>query len=85
MTHMHITIDDKVEFDGSVTEWKRKAPDTFKDQIKPGNRPPSWMKAVIMVAMADGVTAKQSMNIVATSSIPDDPKADGWTVKVVYR
>jgi hypothetical protein len=54
MTHMHITIDDKVEFDGSVTEWKRKAPDTFKDQIKPGNRPPSWMKAVIMVAMADG-------------------------------
>lgn len=84
MTHARITIDNVVEFDGSVTEWSRKPPDMFRDQIKPDAQPKPWMKA-IMIAMAEGVMTKKSMNITAWSVVVGSPKKDGWSMEVVYR
>jgi hypothetical protein len=78
MTHIKIVIDDQVEFDGSVSEWKRTPPDLFKDVINPNATPAPHMKA-IMVAMADAVMLQRSTNITSTTDV------DEWTVKVRYR
>lgn len=78
MTHITITIDDVVEFDGSVTDWKRTPPSLFKDQINPNATPQPHMKAIMMV-MSDAVMSQQSVTVVA------DTNRDGWNVKVRYR
>lgn len=78
MTHVRITIDDKIEFDGSVSEWKRQPPDMFIDYIKPGAQPKPHMIAVA-TAMSDAVMRQRSTDIDATTDV------DGWTVKVRYR
>lgn len=78
MTHVRITIDNHVEFDGSVTEWKRQPPDMFADMIKPTSNPQPHMKA-IAIAMADAVMAQRSTTIDVATGV------DEWTMKVRYR
>lgn len=78
MTHVRITIDDSVEFDGSVTEWQRNPPDMFRDQINPNATPQPYMKAVA-VAMADAIMGRQSVNLSVMT------RKDGWTFEVMYR
>lgn len=78
MTHIKITIDEVVEFDGSVTEWSRTPPSKFKDQIKPGANPAPHMKG-ILVAVGDAILNGKS------ASVKVNTFDDAWSMGVTYR
>lgn len=83
MTHFKITVDAAVLFDGSVTEWERKAPDAFKDLLKPGHVPAPHIKSV-MLLMADAAVSGRSATVVVETGL-DDFGNDFWTQWVRYK
>jgi hypothetical protein len=78
MTHIKVTIDDVVEFDGSVTEWTRKRPDMLKDSISADSTPKPWMKT-IMLEMSDAIKIRRSVEVDVTTG------TDEWSARVRYR
>jgi len=72
MTHLCITIDDSVEFDGELGDWTSQPPNFIKDIIKPGQARPDGHWLAIMAATTDAITKNQSTSI----SVKTWP--DGW-------
>jgi hypothetical protein len=83
VTHIKITIDDAVAFDGSVTEWTRNPPDMFRSMLKPvAGQPPAAPAAhllAIMTTFSQAVQRNQSVDIVASTDV------DRWSMEVKYR
>ena len=76
MPDIRLTVNDTVEFDGDLGEWKDTPPDVFKDALKPGPNQP-WLQAVMVVFMY-AMTADQSVNIDVTH------RSNRWNVGVEY-
>jgi hypothetical protein len=75
MTHVSITIDENVVFNGELDEWRATPPDYFRDLIRPDAKPEPWQMA-IMMTMANAVMTGQSVNIEAATS------KDKWAMEV---
>jgi len=80
MSHVKLTVNNKVEFDDELTEWKDTPPDFIKDVVKPGFKPEPYLQHV-MVAMSGALTSGQDTGI-NVKTFPD-----GWamTVKALKR
>lgn len=78
MTHVRITVNDVVEFDGDPGEWKDQPPDMFRDMLKPGAPLRPWLNHVA-IAMSDAIKMDQSVDIDVQH------RSKRWTLKVEER
>jgi len=74
MTHLSITINNHVEFDGELGDWVSKPPTFIKNIIKPGQARPEGHWLAIMAATTDAVTKNQA------TAISVNTWPDGWAM-----
>jgi hypothetical protein len=76
---IRILVDDRVLFDGELGDWVNRPPDEFRQMIKPGNAPKTWMKG-ILIAMGDAIQAPHMDTTITVQT------GDGfWQMKVTTK
>jgi len=75
MAKVRLRIDGDTVFNGDAGAWEHRAPDVFKDAIRPGAAIAPWLKAVA-VTMSDALMTNGSMKINVRT------KPGGWVMEV---